>query len=263
MISQHTLLFRLVGPLQSWGYRSRFEDRDTGLEPTRSGVLGLLASACGVSRSDTRTLEYWDRVLRIGVRSDRPAIRRRNSPPDEKTGFRVQTDFHTAQNVLRASGEGSAETTLSRRHYLTDARFTVGVESGELGLLRQFEAGLRDPFWTLFLGRRAFPLSLPPLIPDGSVRENTSLLAALRAAPYPLLTPREQIPAHLTFVLEAASPFEGIAAEIPSEAVPMRLNDRPLNFESEARRYGLRQVYLFQLARDQCPLKEERCFSAD
>ena len=36
------LLMRLAGPMQSWGTRSRFSNRDTGLEPSRSGVIGLL-----------------------------------------------------------------------------------------------------------------------------------------------------------------------------------------------------------------------------
>ena len=31
----------LDGPLQSWGFASRFQRRTTGLHPTKSGVLGL------------------------------------------------------------------------------------------------------------------------------------------------------------------------------------------------------------------------------
>ena len=37
-----TLLLRLAGPMQSWGVQSRFSVRDTGLEPSKSGVIGLL-----------------------------------------------------------------------------------------------------------------------------------------------------------------------------------------------------------------------------
>ena len=42
-----TLLLRLVGPMQAWGTSSRFDERDTGKEPSKSGVIGLLAAALG------------------------------------------------------------------------------------------------------------------------------------------------------------------------------------------------------------------------
>ena len=46
------LLMRLAGPMQSWGTRSRFGNRDTGLEPSRSGVIGLLCAALGRPRAE-------------------------------------------------------------------------------------------------------------------------------------------------------------------------------------------------------------------
>ena len=47
----HTLLLRLEGPLQSWGTSSRFPQRDTGFEPSKSGVIGLLCAALGKPRA--------------------------------------------------------------------------------------------------------------------------------------------------------------------------------------------------------------------
>ncbi len=44
-----TLLLRLAGPMQSWGTQSRFTERDTGREPSKSGVVGLLAAAVGLA----------------------------------------------------------------------------------------------------------------------------------------------------------------------------------------------------------------------
>ena len=38
-----TLLFRLQGPLQSWGISSHSTERDTAREPSKSGVIGLVA----------------------------------------------------------------------------------------------------------------------------------------------------------------------------------------------------------------------------
>lgn len=252
MTPRHTLLLRLVGPMQAWGYRSRFEDRDTGLEPTRSGVLGLLASACGVERSDTETLALWDGSLRFGVRADVPK-------PDgfraEKTGFRVETDFHTAQHVLRATGKGTAETVLSRRHYLADARYTVGLESGDLELLVGLEAALRNPVWTLCLGRKSLPLALPPWLPGGGIREETSLLEALKFAAFPLLSSKEALPGSIAFAVEIDPEVE----EVPANHVPMRLADRPLDFSSDTRRFGLRQAAHFRLSAAECGMEADRC----
>ena len=50
-----TLLLRLSAPLQSWGAESKFETRRTEKFPTKSGVIGLLASALGYSREDSLT----------------------------------------------------------------------------------------------------------------------------------------------------------------------------------------------------------------
>jgi len=43
----NTVFVRLEGPLQSWGTRARWGERDTELEPTKSGVIGLVACALG------------------------------------------------------------------------------------------------------------------------------------------------------------------------------------------------------------------------
>ena len=253
MTSRNTLILRLIGPMQAWGYRSRFEDRDTALEPTHSGVLGLLAAACGIPRSDTDTLARLDDALRFGVRVDLPKITKEHYA---RSGFRVETDFHTAQNVLRAAGKGTADTVLSRRHYLTDARFTVGLEASELGLLQMLEDGLKDPVWTLCLGRRSFPLALPPWLPGGGIREGVTLLEALRTAPFPLLSHREELPDAVTFVIEPDP--QGVESREDNE-IPMRLADRPLDFD--ARRYGLREAALFRQTRTQCGMEADRCFS--
>ena len=49
----NTLLLRLAGPMQSWGTQSRFTIRDTGYEPSKSGVIGLLCAALGKPRDES------------------------------------------------------------------------------------------------------------------------------------------------------------------------------------------------------------------
>jgi CRISPR system Cascade subunit CasD len=138
------LLLRLAGPMQSWGTRSRFSNRDTGLEPSRSGVIGLLCAALGRTRE--QPLDDF-LPLKMAVRVDREG--------------RIMRDYHTAQNVRRADPtKGTQDTVLSERFYLADADFLVGLE-GDRAFLTQLDAALRRPVWTLFLGRKAFVPSLP------------------------------------------------------------------------------------------------------
>ncbi len=166
----HTLLLRLKGPMQSWGVQSLFTVRDTGREPSKSGVIGLLCAALG--RPRTAPLDDLVR-MRMGVRVDREG--------------RVEMDYHTAMNVLKASG-GIKETEVSRRYYLADAAFLVGLESGDLDLLRQLHDALHDPVWPLYLGRKAFVPGEPVWLEDG-LREGEDLLHALQTYPYIGLEP--------------------------------------------------------------------------
>jgi len=97
------LLIPCVGPMQSWGTRSRFQERDTEREPSKSGVIGLLCAALGRDReAPIDDLA----ILRIGVRVDQEG--------------KLDVDFQTAQNVAVASG-GPSQDLLSNRHYLSDA----------------------------------------------------------------------------------------------------------------------------------------------
>ena len=155
MRQPYTLLLRLEGPMQSWGYRSRFDYRDTALEPTRSGVIGLICAAMGIARSED--ISRFD-AIRMGVRV-------------EKEG-RPESDYQTAHDVAKASGDGT-DTVISRRDYLADASFTVGLQCENLGLLEEIALALRRPVWPLYLGRKAFPLAVPPLSPFDRPRPGT------------------------------------------------------------------------------------------
>ncbi|MFC6593171.1 type I-E CRISPR-associated protein Cas5/CasD [Deinococcus lacus] len=156
-----TLLLRLVAPMQAWGSRSRFDDRDTEAEPTRSGVLGLCAAALGIDRADPID----DLVgLRFGVRVDREGGAGR--------------DYHTAQLF---PGNPKTKTDVTTRFYLSDAAFWVGLEGDDVALLTRLHAALQNPHWPLSLGRKAFQASLPIFTEQGPL--DLSLWEALRQAP--------------------------------------------------------------------------------
>jgi CRISPR system Cascade subunit CasD len=176
------LLLRLSGPMQSWGVESRFAVRDTGREPSKSGVTGLLCAALGRCRREpVEDLAS----LRMGVRVDAEGI--------------LGRDYHTAMNVLRAKG-GVKDTEPSSRYYLADARFLVGLEGDDTDLLSQLHRALRDPHWPLYLGRKAFVPGEPVWLADG-LRPGDTLLNAVTF--YPWRGPSWQAPAErLRAVLE-------------------------------------------------------------
>ena len=185
-----TLLLRLAGPLQAWGTESRFEFRDTGTEPSKSGVVGLLAAALGQPRDDPVDDLA---ALRMGARVDRPGA--------------VQIDFHTAENVARVPGKEAdrKNPVVSRRAYLADADFLVGLE-GDRELLEMLDGALAAPRWPLFLGRKSCPPALPVRLPDappnGPGLVELPLEPALCSVGWRPTTPRDREGARLRVVLE-------------------------------------------------------------
>ncbi len=62
----HSLLLKFKAPLQAWGAESRYKTRASNPEPTKSGVIGLLAAAQGRARqqplADLAALSFAVRV---------------------------------------------------------------------------------------------------------------------------------------------------------------------------------------------------------
>lgn len=208
------LLLRLCGPMQSWGVQSRFSVRDTGLEPSKSGVIGLLCAALGRPRSAPLADLA---ALQMGVRVDREG--------------RLAYDYHTAQNVYRAKGGPPKETEPSTRYYLSDACFLVGFESEDSALLSSLHTALHDPVWPLYLGRKAFVASEPPWLEDGLWIDAT-LKDALRAYPR-VATSRSKDATQVRIVVEDDG---------GSEVRP----DQPISFAE--RRFAPRRVSTFFIA---------------
>lgn len=153
-----TLLLRLVGPMQSWGTTSRFDQRDTGKEPSKSGVIGLLAAAMGIDRENWTDLEPLTR-LSMGVRHDRAGLPKR----DYQTAGCAATDTIIKADGTQAKGGG----VVSQRFYLADAAFLVGLECDGRSLLERIHAALRDPVWPLALGRKSYVPSESIWVEDG------------------------------------------------------------------------------------------------
>ena len=192
------LFMRLEGPLQAWGLRSRFRIRETASEPTRSGIIGLIACCMG-RRRDEPLGELAN--VKVAVRVDRAGV--------------LWRDYHTVGakgGVMSAKGgkpkitasTGEPETFLTDRFYLCDASFLVAL-TGPDGLLDRVEHALRHPVWPPFLGRK----SCPPSVPIFAERaRHATLRDALAARPWRRrLKDADRAPAELS-CLVACSPAD-------------------------------------------------------
>ncbi|MGB7567824.1 MAG: type I-E CRISPR-associated protein Cas5/CasD [Chitinivibrionales bacterium] len=184
-----TLLLRLEGPMQSWGTTSRFDQRDTGKEPSKSAVLGLLCAALGIDRENWVDLEPLTKLI-MGVRHDRPGILRR----DYQTAGCAEAD-----TIIKADGKPSNDGVVSDRFYLADAAFLVGLEGDNLSLLESAHRAILNPKWVLGLGRKSYLPAEPIYLKDGLFQDK-SLKDALIS--YPWLG-RGPAPKSLTFSFES------------------------------------------------------------
>lgn len=212
------LALRLAGPMQAWGDGSRFTQRLTRSEPTKSGVLGLLAAADGRRRTDP--LEDLA-ALRFGVRVDQPG--------------RIVRDFHTAIRWQEKNNKGeSPAMPLSYRYYLADAVFVAAVE-GHRELLAGLDDALREPTFPLYLGRRSCPVS-------GRLSlglHESGLLEVLHALDWQASTwhrRRQGRQVDLPLFVDAS------ATRADEDSVTEVVRDVPISFDPNRRDYGWRDV---------------------
>ena len=220
-----TILLRLAAPLQAWGTDSRFDTRQTGREPTRSGLIGMAACAMGISREDREGLKRLN-TLRTGVRVDREG--------------KILRDYHIAKYFRDAFNDRSAYLTgqdesaqnhQTWRYYLSDAVFLAGLESDDEDLIRDLSEAFHHPVFALYLGRKSCPPTLPLFL---GVRE-MNLRDALAAEPWlaaPQKAEGKKTPQTLRCVVDAE---EG-------DRMTAQVQDAPVSFDRAQRQYGFRKA---------------------
>lgn len=239
------LLLHLSGPLQSYGERSQFTERDTARFPTRSAVIGLIAAALGRDRA-----EVLDdlRRLRIAVRVDRPGTMLR--------------DFHTVGGgqtnkltVVTAEGKrrpGDTATLVSHRYYVQDAAFTVAVtcedaDAGGQRLLDQCHRALLEPHWPPYLGRRSCPPAGPLLLAASSHAWRDLVELPVHDDAARLKRDRSQAGDRIKVVFHADQPIDALPVPpdcaIDGHESTSTVNDEPVSFTTLDRRYLGRSLH--------------------
>ena len=142
------------GPMQSWGYDSRFDTRRTLNFPTRSGITGILLAASGASGPQEDLLaELTEFPLTVYSFDDENKL--------------TLTDFHmvgngyndtqwekmmspkTSDGATPVGGGGK----LTYRQYLLDRCFGAVWQMPET-ICRKFSSALQNPVFDLYLGRK-------------------------------------------------------------------------------------------------------------
>lgn len=154
------LVFRLYGPMASWGVPAVGGDRATAIAPTRSALLGLLGAALGITRDNEAKLEALQQSVSFGVKQCVPSSILRDyhtaQVPSEKRGV-----FHlTRKSEL---SEAKLNTVLSSRDYRCDGVWIIAVwlRAKSQVTLSAIKDALEKPAFPLYLGRKSCPLGLP------------------------------------------------------------------------------------------------------
>ena len=220
--------------MQSWGMRAGGVLRDTAMEPTKSGTIGVLAAAMGIARDDDSRLTSLA-ALSLGVRVDREGL--------------LERDFHTTQNVPTTEGSGH-RTVISERYYLADALFLVVLQGPE-DLITEVGDSVRRPHWPVYLGRRAF-VPTRPLFLDF---HDDPMDQVLRGHPW------LEHPDRIRQVDRVAQGRPGLRTMIdcePGSPGAQLRHDVPLSFAQNDRRFATRSVVV-----DQVPLTDDMITTGD
>jgi len=162
------LVFRLYGPLASWGQAAVGGDRPTGIYPGRSAIIGLLAAALGIRRSEEERQTWLNSSVTIAVKQLMPSSLLRDYHTTQVPSTRRNVRHLTRKSEL---AEDKLNTILSSRDYRCDGLWVVAISltSDSKYSLEELQQALLKPKFTLYLGRKSCPLALPlsPQIESG------------------------------------------------------------------------------------------------
>ncbi len=179
-------VFRLYGPMASYGAVAVGENRHTYSHPSKSAVMGFIAGALGIRREEDLLL----RSLSSGYGF---------STLVSSIGIPVQ-DYHTVQaapavevkrnpHILTRKDEVSIPrnklgTIISKRDYLCDLISTVCVwkrRDDAPYSVGEIASAISSPVFVPYLGRKSCPISVPT---NAKVVDTDSILEAFKSADF-------------------------------------------------------------------------------
>jgi CRISPR system Cascade subunit CasD len=167
------LLFRLYGPLASWGDIAVGEYRPSYSYPSKSAICGMIAAALGIDRSEDEKHTALVQNLQFALSVLQPGMLLRDYHTIQTPG---NVSRHLATRKDELADHLNTQTILSSRDYRVDAVYEVCLslnEKSDYGLA-EIKSALAAPKFTLYLGRKscviAFPLGAQILQADSALR---------------------------------------------------------------------------------------------
>jgi CRISPR system Cascade subunit CasD len=161
------LVFQLAGPMMAFGDVAVGEHRGVFERPSKSGVLGLVAAALGIDRSDDAAharlaegLDFATLLLASGrLLQDYHTVQ---SASETSLKKRMKAGLVTATRADELDVD-TLETIQTRRAYHVGAAHLVALfaRKGHAIDLDAMAQALRTPTFVLYLGRKSCPLALP------------------------------------------------------------------------------------------------------
>ncbi len=187
------LVFRLYGPMASWGDIAVGEVRPSYTHPSKSAVLGMVAAALHIDRDQEEKHRELAAGYGFAVRVDSmgvPLVDYHTAQVPPAARGRDRRVYATRREELCTLTRDALNTILSRRDYRMDALASVALWARTATPPYSFEeirTALERPGYVLYLGRKSCPLALPleaQVVPAASVRE---AFAAARASEFEAL----------------------------------------------------------------------------
>jgi len=175
------LALYLDGPMQSWGYMSKFDRRTSLGFPTKSGIAGMICAAMGVGKGDIGQLANISKLdMKVYVLSStRSEIRRITDYHTVGGGFDEKRSSYEKQSIVRKASGGVGGTVQTYREYLLDAKFGV-ILMGDAELIGTIDNALRNPRWGIWLGRKSCVPTAP--VSQGVYELQEDAMSAIKTA---------------------------------------------------------------------------------
>jgi len=156
------LLFRLYGPMASWGGIAVGATRHTANYPSKSAIIGLMTAALGIKRSDVEGQQQMQEGYEIAVEVFAQGSLLRDYHTTQVPDSVGKVHYYTRRDEL-VRGKSRLGTILSSREYRSDALALIAVKALAHAPydLQTIQNHLKQPKFHLYLGRKSCPLAAP------------------------------------------------------------------------------------------------------
>ena len=174
------LVFRLYGPMASWGEIAVGESRHSANYPSKSAIIGLLGAALGIARDDEEKQQLLQQGYSLAVELFTAGHLLRDYRTTQVPDSAGKFTYRTRRDEL-VLGKERLATILSSREYRSDALAVVAVRAlaDAPFTLAEIQAALLRPKYHLYLGRKSCPLAAP--LQPQLITGQANYLAAFKA----------------------------------------------------------------------------------